>query len=209
MKCKAFREYDDYEIDHEIYRKCVLLDLNKLEIYSGFEDEEDKIIDPEELHEGTICLDPLIAPAVLILNRKGYKTMFSCEGHYDKDVDGKGKNVIITPFIMFEAGDVTKYARCLTMLPRQFELAIDTPALSKDSTVEEEIKAAYGESKYNGSPKKRITIYSDLVYAWQDGTDSIDANKITEEEFKKYNRKDIDDITTWVCMLPDLKKEAK
>lgn len=38
---------------------------------------------------GYDCLDPNIAPILSILNMKGYRTKYSCSGHWYKDGDGK------------------------------------------------------------------------------------------------------------------------
>ena len=206
MKYKI--DSDIYKYNRDVYRDCVLVDLNKNVIDIGKMGERDAIIDPEQLPEGIICCDTHIASAVLMLNKKGYKTLYSCEGHFDEDIDDSGNNNLTTPYIMFETGkEIVNYAKNLIMLPRQFTLRIDAPSLP---TVNEEVEGAYGEDRHNryyeSRKKKRISIYSNLVYGFRDDSDFIDPSIVTREMFDKYNSKDVRDITAWVSLLPDLTK---
>ena len=71
---------------------CSIIDRTTFEVYKHSED-----------------YDKLLAPAVALLNKKGYKTYASCQGHYknefyeyfDEDIENidevkKNKNIIIT-----------------------------------------------------------------------------------------------------------------
>ena len=197
MKYKALQNYS-----RDVYRDCVFVDLNEYVIDIGSPKERDRIIDPDKLPEGMIYCDSNIAAAVLVLNKKGYKTLYSCGGHFDENIDENGNNNLIAPFIMFEADrNIEKYAFQLITLPRQLSIRIDTPLLP---TVEEEVEAAYGRVRKPGN--KRISIYSDLVYGFRNDSDFVEPNYVTKEMFEKYNSQDIKDIMSWIDYLPNLRK---
>ena len=197
MKYKAIQNYS-----RDVYRDCVLVDLNEYVINIGSPTEQDRIIDPDKLPEGIICCDSNIAAAVLMLNKKGYKTLYSCGGHFDENIDENGNNNLIAPYIMFEADrNIEKYAFQLITLPRQLSVRIDSSLLP---TVKEEMEAAYGRIRKPGDT--RISIYSDLVYGFRDDSDFVEPNYVTREMFEKYNNQDIKDIMSWINYLPNLRK---
>ena len=193
---------NDYNEDNIIYRECVFIDKNTFDI----EVADDSIIDLDDVPEDKFICDILIAPLISKMNKKGYKTMFCCQGHLDefKDEDGEVYRSCIPLYIMFEAGDnLDKYIDYLFKLPRQFDVRIDR---RMTETYEKEIEVTYNNPEKICPENKRISIYSSLPYMYSDEIDDIDPDSISIEEFNNYNNKDLKHLTDWVNDLPDLIK---
>jgi hypothetical protein len=197
MKYKAFQNFSN----KDIYRDCVLVDLNE-NVINIDNWKKDEIIDPKKLEKGVICCDTNIATIVLLLNKKGYKTLYSCGGHYDENIDGTGDKHLVAPYIIFEPNNIEKFASYLLTLPNQFSLLIDSGVLP---TAKDEMDYAYGDKK--SIKKRRISIYSNIVYGYSDDKDVVDLDIITKDIFEKYNAQDIKDLLSWVNSLPNLKLE--
>jgi hypothetical protein len=212
-------KYDTFEDNvccsgGKLYRDCLLVNLKTFQIedhIGGFvDDPKDLIISDDDIPEGYIIVDSLMAPIILDLNRKGYKTLYSCQGHFDKNIyngeGGEKYSGVTATYIVFEAGPhLDRYINNLLSIPRQFEVRIDNGKLA-DSR-DEELEKTYGVHRDKGS-NKRISIYSSMPYIYTDDMEMIDYDKIDPEMFNRYNRADLMMLGSWVRGLPDLTKET-
>ena len=209
-------KFDTYETNHccedkeeeKIYRNCLLLNLKTYELIDG---PDDMIVSEDNIPEDTIIVDVGIAEIIRDLNKKGYKTIFSCQGHFDKDIfkdnEGEYHSGISAPYIMFEAGEfLNKYITHIFRIPRQFEVEICDKLLD---TAEIEIQANYGHYGIYSS-KKRIVIRSKMSYVYEDTDDGLcfDVDKLSVNKFNAFNTMDLIALSKWVGELPDLSKET-
>ena len=210
-------KYDTYETNQccgddkegeKIYRNCLLLNLKTLELIDG---PDDMIVSEDNIPEDTIIVDAGIAEIIRELNKKGYKTIFSCQGHFDKDIykdkDGDYHSGMSAPYIMFEAGEfLNKYITHIFRIPRRFEVEISDNLLD---TAEKEIKLNYGNYNVDSS-KRRIIIRSKLSYVYRDTDDGLyfDVDQLSVKKFNAYNTMDLIALAKWVDELPDLSKET-
>jgi hypothetical protein len=209
-------KFDSCEINYccgdkevHIFRDCLLLNLKTFKLTDG---PDYMIVSEDNIPEDTIIVDVAIANIVKNLNQKGYKTLFSCQGHFDKDIskDNQGEyhSSISAPYVMFEVEEfLDKYATHIFRVPRQFEIEICDKVAD---TAEEEIILNYGNHNNIDSSKKRIVIRSKLSYAYIDTEDGIcfNADRLTVKKFNTYNAIDLIALTKWVDELPDLTKET-
>ena len=191
-----------------IYRNCLLLNLKTFELTDG---PDDMIVSEDNIPENKIIGDIAIAEIVKKLNQKGYKTLYSCQGHFDKDIykddQGEYHSSISAPYVMFEAGEfLDKYIDHIFRIPRRFEVEICDKVAD---TAEEEIELNYGSNIVDSS-KKRIVIRSKLSYVYEDIEDGIcfDADNLSIKRFNTYNAMDLIALEKWVDELPDLTKET-
>ena len=211
-------KYDTFEDNvccdgGKLYRDCLLVNLKTFQIQDrpneSVSNPENLIISDEDIPEGCIIVDSLMAPIVLELNKKGYKTLYSCQGHLDKDIyngeGGEKYSGVTCTYVIFEAGPhLDRYIKNLLSVPRQFEVRIDNGGLADNMS--EELERTYGihrDQRFN----KRIAIYSSMPYIYSDDMDDIDYDKIDPEMFNKYNRSDLTMLAAWVGELPDLTEE--
>jgi len=212
MKYNTFEDNVCCNNGGKLYRDCLLVNLKTFQIQDhldGFAyDQKDLIISDEDIPEDCIVVDALMAPIILELNRKGYKTIYSCQGHFDKDIydgeDGEKYSGVTSTYVIFEAGPhLDRYINNLLDIPRQFEVRIDNGELADNRS--EELERTYGVHRDKGS-NKRIAIYSSMPYIYTDDME-IDYDKIDPEMFNKYNRSDLMMLAAWVGGLPDLTEE--
>ena len=191
---------EDYGDGKKWYRDCVLLDLNTLLIDAG---NEDDIIDIDNLPPNTIICDEGIADIVYLLNRKGYKTIFSCEGHLDVDVNEAHNNSATAMYVVFEVGNIDRYYKHLFNLPRNFKFDVYNPI--KD--FKEEVEEVYKKPKFNEEPhiNRMIAIYSNCAFFEMD-EESIDSPELVKN-YEFYKMKDHFTLLRWVEGLPDLTVE--
>jgi len=208
-------KYDSCEINYccgdkeeRIFRNCLLLNLKTFEFIDG---PDNIIVYEGNTFKDTIVVDVAIADIVRDLNRKGYKTLYSCQGHFDKDIfkddNGEYHSSISAPYVMFEAGEfLDKYIDHIFRIPRRFEVEICDEAAD---TAEEEIELNYKSNIVDYS-KKRIVIRSKLSYVYTDTEEGIcfDADNLSVKRFNTYNAMDLIALTQWVDELPDLTKET-
>ena len=199
------------EENEKIYRDCMILNLSNLKLEDG---PDDLIISEDNIAEDAIIVDTGIAEIVRDLNKKGYKTLFSCQGHLDKDIfkDKKGElhSGITSTYIMFEAGEfLNKYITHIFQLPIQFEVEIDDNICDTAAAI---LNKTYYWNYRNtiNSSKKRITIQSKMSFIFTDEEDglSFDVDKLSVEKFNRYNTMDLRALAEWVNNLPDLTKES-
>jgi hypothetical protein len=191
-----------------IYRNCLLLNLKTFELTDG---PDDMIVSEDNIPEDTVIVDVAISEIVRNLNRKGYKTLYSCQGHLDKDIykdnSGKYHSGTSVQYIMFEAGKfLNKYIDHIFRIPSQFYIEI-CDKLS--DSIEEELKLSYGNHRTDFS-KKRITIKSKMSYAYHEdpkGGMCFDVDGLSVKKFNTYNTIDLMALAKWVDELPDLSKE--
>ena len=192
-----------------IYRNCLLLNLKTFELIDG---PDDMIVSEDDIPEDTIIVDTGIAAIVRDLNKKGYKTIYSCQGHFDKNIykDDKGEyhSNISVPYVLFEAGEfLNKYIDHIFRIPRQFDIEI-CDELS--DTAEEELELNYGDHETDFS-KKRIAIRSKMSYIYYDDPKEgmcFDVDRLSVTKFNTYNAIDLIALSKWVNELPDLTKET-
>lgn len=208
-------KFDSCEINYccgdkevHIFRDCLLLNLKTFKLTDG---PDYMIVSEDNIPKDTIIVDIAIADIVRNLNHKGYKTLFSCQGHFDKgifkDDQGEYHSSISAPYVMFEAGKfLDKYIDHIFRIPRRFEIEICDEAAD---SAEEEIELNYGSSIADSS-KKRIVIRSKLSYVYGDTKDGIyfDVDQLTVKKFNTYNAMDLIALTKWVDELPDLTEET-
>ena len=208
-------KYDTFEDNvccngGKLYRDCLLVNLKTFQIQDHPDnfvgDPTDLVISDEDVPEGCIIVDTLMAPIILELNKKGYKTLFCCQGHLDKDVyngeGGEKYSGVTCTYIIFEAGPhLDRYIKNLLNVPRQFEVRIDNGGLA--DSMSEELERTYGihrDMVFN----KRVAIYSSMPYIYSDDMEGVDYDKIDPEMFNRYNRADLMMLAAWVGGLPDL-----
>jgi hypothetical protein len=197
------------EEGENIYRDCYLLNLKTFKLTDG---PDDMIVSEDDIPKDTIIVDRAIAKTVRELNRKGYKTIYSCQGHFDKDIykDDKGEyhSGISVPYVMFEAGEyLNKYIDHIFKIPRQFDIEI-CDRLS--DTAEEELELSYGYNHKTDFSKKRIAIRSKMSYIYEDTEEGMcfDVDRLSVKKFNTYNAMDLIALAGWVHELPDLTKET-
>ena len=210
-------KFDTYEVNHccedkeeaKIYRNCLLLDLKTYELIDG---PDDMIVSGVNIPKDCIIVDTGIAEIVRDLNKKGYKTIYSCQGHFDKDIfkdkQGEFHSGISAPYLMFEAGEfLNKYITHIFQLPTQFEVEIDDNIYD---TADETMDKAYRNPRRVNSSKKRIVIRSKMLYVYEDTEEGLcfDVDTLTTKKFNTYNAMDLIALSKWVNELPDLSKET-
>ena len=186
---------------NKIYRDCLFVNLKTMQIQDhpqGFVgDPKDLVISDYKIPEGCIVVDALMAPVVLELSKKGYRTIYSCQGYFDKDVnEGEKYGNIRSTSIIFEAPRPERYMKNILNVPKQFEVKIESVGLPdiKNEAIEK-IYGIHRDKKYN----KRISIYS-LMPFYSDGS-------IDQEMFDGYTKENIIALAAWVGELPDLTEE--
>ena len=210
MKYWPFRENVTDSNGNKIYRDCLFVNLKLLQIQDhpdGFigdlKDLKDLIISDKDIPANCIVVDALIAPIILELNKKGYKTIYSCQGHFDKDIcmkeGGKKHNCITSTYVIFEAPQPERYMEDLINPPLQFEVKIETVGLPDTRT--EGLQRIYGVHRHKKYNKKRVSIYS-LMPCSDD-----ELFEMNQEVFDKYTRVNLTRLASWVVALPDLTKE--
>ena len=63
------------------------MDIN-IKVYLGRINMKNKYIDSKtfEINDDIFEVDEAIAESIVLLNKKGYKTLFCCSGHNDKEI---------------------------------------------------------------------------------------------------------------------------
>lgn len=176
--------------EEKILRDCVFINKNNFDIIFD-PDESDIIIDElKDVPEDCIYCDKDIAPIVRNLNRKGYNTVFSCQGHFDY-VEKINDYFMSNMYVMFKLDEDNyhRYMRELFKLPPMLHFEVSDWF---DDIHEEVI------NEFSGDPskcKRAVTIYANHRYL---GTIS------DQEDFQYFNRIELLNLKKWVDTLPDL-----
>ena len=197
---------------NKLYRDCLFVNLKTMQIQDhpdGFVgDPKDLVISYRQVPEGCILVDAFMAPIILELNKKGYRTIHSCQGYLFKDVYKEGEEYtdILSTSIIFEAPQPERYMENIISLPLSFEAKIENTGLLGLPTASQALQKIYGVKRYKEYNNKRVTIYSSTpnIYS-SDG--KLDYDLIDQNVFEKYAQVNRMLLASWVISLPDLTKE--
>ena len=209
MKYYPFEENVNDNNGGIIYRDCLFVNLKTLQIQDHPDDfvgdPKDLIISSKDIPEGCIVVDALIAPIILELNKKGYMTIYSCQGHMDKNIcmekGFKKYNHLTSTYVIFEAPQPERYMENLINPPHQFEVTIESAGRSDART--EALRKIYGVRRYKDYNNKSISIHAPIPYL----CDELNDDNLDQEVFDKYTEINLMMLASWVGKLPDLTQE--
>ena len=189
MKYDAMVDFDEEVNGEKIYRDCVFINKNNWDIIDE-EEGKNTIIDIEkDVPKDCFIVDKKMANIVRDLNRKGYKTLYSCQGHYDRD--SETTFVLSNLYVTFELGDKYQYfLKNLVELPRAFHFEIT----HSFEDVDDEIAMSFGFKDPNEN-NLMVGIYANSYYV--DNIHSV-------EEYNIFNRMELCYLQKWVDKLPNI-----
>ena len=109
------------DVEGKIYRDCLFVNLKTFKIQDhpdDFEgDPKNLIITDEDIPKDCIVVDALMAPIILELNKKGYRTVYSCQGYlehiYKREESKKYCTNVTSTYVIFETPYTDRYLKNL------------------------------------------------------------------------------------------------